>query len=308
MSILIPAFNAAKYLPQCLDSIVSQTYRDLQIVIIDDGSKDTTWSIMQAYARKDSRIEIYHQENQGVAVTRNALLTHIEGGWFLFVDADDWLESNMIEFLVFQASIGGSEIVTCGNAIDDNPVNKQYSVSSYDQVTAIREFLRHKKLRGTLWNKLIQTNLVHNIRFVCDISYGEDALFCWELFQHINSIRMTDCQLYHYRMNQESISHASFGQKKMSSYTVWKRIVDDVNCNWPQFAELACARFCIEMVLLLRDAAQSGYRYDSSIKLLQEVIWRYGYLITKTRLSSIKMRLYGIAGCISYSLLRLLRG
>ena len=100
ISILIPIYNVESYLPQCLDSIVQQTYKNLQIVLIDDGSQDHSLTICHDYATKDNRIEVYSQKNQGVAATRNHLLEKVKGDYVLFVDSDDWIEADMIENLV----------------------------------------------------------------------------------------------------------------------------------------------------------------------------------------------------------------
>ena len=119
ISILIPAYNAAVFLPKCLDSVHNQTYRDLQVVIVDDGSKDNTLELCQSYAKNDNRIEVYHQENQGVASTRNHLLEKVKGDYVLFVDADDWIEPDMVNYMVDKLSSNNHDIVTCGSVVND---------------------------------------------------------------------------------------------------------------------------------------------------------------------------------------------
>ena len=119
VSILIPCYNVKVFFPKCIDSIINQTYRNLQIVLIDDGSEDNTWIVMQAYAAKDDRIEIYHQENQGVASTRNNLLDKVKGDYVLFVDSDDWCELDMVDFLINKAIANDADIVTCSVVKND---------------------------------------------------------------------------------------------------------------------------------------------------------------------------------------------
>ena len=92
ISILIPVYNVEHYISTCLDSILSQTYTNLQIVLFDDGSKDQSFAICKEYTCKNKNIEVYHQDNQGVAVTRNHLLEKVKGDYVLFVDSDDWME------------------------------------------------------------------------------------------------------------------------------------------------------------------------------------------------------------------------
>lgn len=275
VTILIPVYNVEAYLPQCLDSILCQTYRDLQVVLIDDGSKDNTLAVAQEYARKDSRIEVYHQENQGVATTRNNLLKKIKGDYVLFVDSDDWIEPDMVEFLVRKATDNNAEVAMCGMVVNDTPVKKEYTESLLSQEECVRAFLFHNELRGSLCNKLVATSLLHNVWFHCGISYGEDALFCWHFFQNAQRIVMTDRQLYHYRMNDSSISHQSFGDKKLTGHLTWSIITEETSKWWPQFLNIAQARWGMEDMYLLRQAGQSNYKKNDSISQLQQTVKRF---------------------------------
>ena len=275
VTILIPVYNVEAYLPQCLDSILCQTYRDLQVVLIDDGSKDNTLAVAQEYARKDSRIEVYHQENQGVATTRNNLLKKIKGDYVLFVDSDDWIEPDMVEFLVRKATDNNAEVAMCGMVVNDTPVKKEYTESLLSQEECVRAFLFHNELRGSLCNKLVATSLLHNVWFHCGISYGEDALFCWHFFHNAQRIVMTDRQLYHYRMNDSSISHQSFGDKKLTGHLTWSIITEETSKWWPQFLNIAQARWGMEDMYLLRQAGQSNYKKNDSISQLQQTVKRF---------------------------------
>lgn len=306
VSILIPCYNVEAYLPQCLDSIINQTYKDLQIVLVDDGSTDSTLAIAQEYAQKDSRIEVYHQENQGVAAARNVLLSHIKGDYFLFIDSDDWAEPLMVEFLLSRAMAYKAEIVTCDCAINDAAVSDRNDEIIYSQEQAIERFLYHKEFRGMLWNKLIASSILGNSQFRKDISYGEDALFCWGLLKSSNKIIYTDKQLYHYRMNDNSISHHSFGPQKMTAYQVWTKITEDSSTRFPQFAEIGKGHFAVSMTILLRDAVKSHYPYDSNIQDMQVIARNYGHLITKYHLSSWKMRTYAFVAGRCYRILKYL--
>ena len=209
ISILLPIYNTSAYLHQCLDSVLAQTYTKLQVVLVDDGSKDNSLEICMQYADKDTRIEVYHQENQGVSATRNHLLEKVKGDYVLFVDSDDWIEPNMVEFLLEKALTNNAEMVVCGNVINDTAPASEYTEELWSQDKAVMEFLRHVRFNGSLCNKLIKVSLLHNEpRFHLGISYGEDALFCWELLKEAkNGIIVTDKQLYHYRMNAASLSH-----------------------------------------------------------------------------------------------------
>lgn len=293
VSILVPVYNVEAFLPQCLDSLVGQTYPHLQIVLIDDGSTDGSWRVMQEYANRDERIEIYHQENQGVGATRNHLLEKIKGDYVLFVDSDDWVELDMVEFLLGKASENNADVVTCGNVINEAPVAAQYSQKVLSQNEAIERFLYHIEFRGSLWNKLVRTSLLHNCQFHCGISLGEDALFCWHFLQHANNVLFTDRQLYHYRMNESSICHSAFGPKKLSAHYAWEQMCDETAKWWPQYLPIAQARHCIEDVLLLRDAAYSGYKNFDDIHMLKNRVKELLPVLFKVKnITTCKMKCY----------------
>lgn len=288
VSILSPCYNVEKYLPKCLDTIIGQTYSNLQIVLIDDGSKDGTWKIMQKYAAKDSRIEIYHQENQGVATTRNNLLDKVKGDFVLFVDSDDWVELTMVESLLGIQKQSDADIVVCDMVKNDYTSDlSDKSYISYNKEQIVKAFLEHKWLNGSLWNKLVKTSLLHNERFRCGISYGEDALFSWHLLQHVMSVVVCKLQLYHYRMNDASLSHQVWTPEKKGSGTlVWRIITSETQKWYPQYVDIARARWAIEDFWGLYYASLSNYPYDRYIKERQINIKRNLRLIASSGLVS----------------------
>lgn len=306
VSILIPVYNTEEYLPKCLDSIVNQTYSNLQVVIIDDGSKDASLSIAQKYAKQHPYIEVYHQENQGVASTRNNLLDKVKGDYVLFIDSDDWCELDMVEYLVNNATINNTDLIVCGMVVNDALIRMDFQERMLSQEECIKIFLFHQEITGSLCNKFIKKSLLHNLYFQYDISYGEDALFCWSFLQKAKQIMMTNRQLYHYRMNNFSISHKTFGIQKYSAYNVWTNIAQDTLNKWPQFYEFALGHFAVSMTILLRDAAHGSYKKDSKICNMQRVVKKYGFLIRKHKLASVKIWLYSIIAGRFYFILKYL--
>lgn len=273
VSILIPAYSAAAYLPQCLDSILKQTYRDLQVVIVDDGSKDNTLEVCREYAEKDARIEVYHQENQGVAATRNHLLEKVKGDYVLFVDADDWIESDMVEYLMNVAQNHSADFVMCDHVINDAESSREEpNVFELDQEHAIVDFLHHDYFIGALWNKLFKREVTEGIRFNKRIWYGEDALFTWGVLQKTQRVVVSSKQLYHQYMNEESISHQPFGERKLTGHLTWSLITDDVAKRWPQFLRIAQSSFGLQDMYLLRDASCSRYKWNDKIKIIQQTV------------------------------------
>ena len=287
VSILVPVYNASKYLRQCVDSLTGQTYTDLQIVLIDDGSTDDSWELMQEMAQEDPRLEVYSQPNCGVAATRNHLLEKVRGEFVLFVDSDDWIELNTIEVLMQEQQREDFDIV--GYQIYGSINNDE---NHYNQEQIIKLFLEHIAFNGSLCIKLIRSELLQGLFLDENVSYGEDALLVWQVLQRVRRVATLKKHYYHYRYNDDSLSHQHFNGRRCTAYTAWEQICRDTDDAWPQFSQLAHARFACEMAQILRDAVSTGYNDRARICILQEEIRRDGHLIGKTGISSFKMRAF----------------
>ena len=164
----------------------------------------------------------------------------------------------------------------------------------------IKLFLFHNELRGSLCNKLVKTSLLQNLKFDNGISYGEDALFCWRIFLHLKKLVLTNRQLYHYRMNDASISHHSFDDRKFTGHKTWQIITEETSERYPQYLPIAQARYCIEDLFLFRDAAHSQYPFNDKVRVLQSTIIKYRHLLFKMKITSAKIKLYSLFGPYSY--------
>ena len=187
LSIIIPVYNTEKYLPYCLDSILSQDFTDFEVLLIDDGSSDRSGFICDEYAWKDNRFRVFHKENGGVSSARNAGLDNTKGEWVFFMDSDDLLPARALGVLISRADsevdmvYGGIRII---NEINDNAetilVNREGGISIEDALDA---FVYPAKPIGDwhryLFNRFYRTSIIneYNLRFNTDIYYKEDGLF-----------------------------------------------------------------------------------------------------------------------------------
>lgn len=287
VSILVPVYNVADYLTQCVKSLTSQTYTDLQVVLIDDGSTDDSWKIMQELAQEYDRIEIYQQAHCGVASTRNKLLEKARGEYVLFVDSDDWIEPNTIELAIHAFQDSDCDLVTfqmVNSRLEDKGV--------YTREEIIRQFLHHTVFNGSLCNKLMKRDLLSGLRFEESIYYGEDALMVWQMLQRVKKVRVLDDHLYHIGRNLSSLTRQKFNGLKFTAYTAWDSICHDTDEQWPQYSDLAHARFACEMTKILRDAVLGGYDNRSNLGILQWEVRKDMHLIKKTGISTTKMWLF----------------
>ena len=122
VSIIVPVYNTEKFLHRCIDSILTQTYTDFELLLIDDGSKDSSGTICDEYAAKDVRVRVFHKENGGVSSARNMGLDNARGEWITFVDSDDWIDDNYLEALYGACIVSGSDIVFCGFRVVDKKI------------------------------------------------------------------------------------------------------------------------------------------------------------------------------------------
>lgn len=208
ISIIIPVYNASRYLNECIQSVVNQSYKDFECILIDDGSSDGSEIICDQWEHKDSRIKVIHQPNQGVSKARNKGITEAQGEYIAFIDSDDWIDSNYLNTLLQPIEESNVDLVVCG--LQQHYSNEMFKNYSYK--TGIIHIERQDTNAFTDINKkfllfgpviklykrtIIQT---HNIHFPPEYTYGEDLLFNYNYLEYVKAIYIIDQCLYHYRI------------------------------------------------------------------------------------------------------------
>ena len=202
ISVIIPVYNAEKFLHRCIDSILSQTYTDFELLLINDGSFDNSGEICNEYASKDARIKVFHKKNGGVSSARNLGLDNAKGEWITFVDADDWLEitalKKMLETADADLIIGSVKFHPSG--VRGNLLNENKRVARENLNELLINQIDHYSISGP-WAKLYKTIIIenHKIRFDVSLCFGEDSIFVKEYLLHINSIRCINDLCYNYQ-------------------------------------------------------------------------------------------------------------
>lgn len=209
-SILIPAYNAEKYIGRCIESILSQTYTDFEVIIIDDGSYDNTYKLCKQYAEKDPRISIFKQKNIGVASTRNKLIQLAKGEWILFIDADDYIAPQYTEIFKKYISTINSDVYVCDYNITTKTEIKSITYQFQNKEDYLKKLLDWRKINTTLWGKAIRRTLIlqTHIHFNPHFNMGEDFCFMSKLFYYANEITHIPQSLYYFNNeNPQSITH-----------------------------------------------------------------------------------------------------
>lgn len=217
VSIIIPAYNIELYIKECLESIINQTYKNLQIIVINDGSTDKTLDICSNI--RDSRIEIINKKNGGVSSARNAGLKKVSGEYFLFVDGDDVLDTNAVEILVKMIETSKADIAICGHEKFISQYTNDVYMSSNNNIYTSKEYFKAIlafQQNTYAWGTLIKKKYKNIVKFP-ENDYFEDLGTMYKLYEQVKSIVYNPVSLVKYRQNPHSIVH-TYKEKKIIDY------------------------------------------------------------------------------------------
>lgn len=221
ISILIPVYNVESYLRTCLDSVIHQTYPQLEIILVDDGSTDDSAKICDEYAKADPRISVFHKPNEGLLLTRRQLFRYATGKYVLCLDSDDWLELNAVETVVKLAQSSGAQIVYFGHDRVSNdgtvleemqPYAQDGIVFKGDEMQIPRKDLILTGVLGYIWDKLIDRSLISQEDdknpIYQEVTLGEDKIQIYPIFARADSLAYCAQCLHHYRCSSSSITQS----------------------------------------------------------------------------------------------------
>lgn len=217
ISVIVPVYNVAKYLPECLDSILNQTYRELEILVIDDGSTDGSGAICDEYARKDERIRVFHKENGGAASARNLGLREATGEYLAFVDSDDALEPDAYAFMLAQIRKQDADVVQCGYRDWYADGEKDQLIWEQPALLQTQEYLKRYTMDwtcGLLWDKLYRRELFDGVFFE-EGHIIDDEFFTYRGVLNARSVLCVPKIVYHYRRRRSSVMTALSTQKRI---------------------------------------------------------------------------------------------
>jgi glycosyltransferase involved in cell wall biosynthesis len=214
VSVVVPAYNGEKCLGKCLKSILEQTWQSLEVLVVDDGSTDRTGEIAEEAARRDSRVRVIHQRNQGVACARNAALPHCRGTYVRFVDCDDLLPKDSVEILVRKAEENDSDLVLAAYTEVVGNLRHVRNLGSSEETMSCDAFLQplsryaNSFFYGVLWNKLFRTELINRqpVRFVSGLNWGEDFVFVTGYLKEAERVSFTCRPVYDYVRNPQGLT------------------------------------------------------------------------------------------------------
>ena len=208
ISIVIPVYKVEKYLEKCIESVLKQTYTNLQIILVDDGSPDNCGKICDEYAKRDSRIDVIHKVNGGLSEARNVGISKAKGRYIGFVDSDDYIKENMYEILLNLIKKYDADVSICNlyDVIDESEYirNKENGIREYSRLDILKEVLLDKNIQSYAWNKLYKKELFDEVKYPIGKKY-EDIGTTFYIFEKCNKIVVTSEPEYYYLKRSDSL-------------------------------------------------------------------------------------------------------
>lgn len=268
LSIIVPVYNVKPYLKKCVESIINQTYTNLQIILVDDGSTDGSQNICDEFAQKDSRIVVIHKENGGLSTARNMGMDKAKGEYIAFVDSDDWLEPNMYYDLITQLEKHNADIAVCSfyeckddkkNAIGDS---RSVKILNTEDI-----FSNKNQLRFLAWNKIFRKSFVERLRFVPGQVY-EDFHFCRQVFLQTKKLVYLDAPLYNYRVSRPGNTNSSFKPGRMCIFGEFDALINDLAALHYNKARAAMIIYALEFY---RRLYKEACELNASVEIKEKI-------------------------------------
>ena len=223
ISVIVPVYKVEPYLRRCVDSILAQTFTDIEVILVDDGSPDGCPIICDEYTQRDKRVKVIHQKNQGVSAARNAGLDWVfansDSQWISFVDSDDWVHPRFLEHLHRAAVENNVSVSICEYQVEeiftDYKGNIEYLARKYKTIELYSD-QKYNGILGVCWNKLYNKSIIMKKRFSEVLAYSEDVVFENSVLVEVDAIAVLKGKLYYYYMNSESATHQKYTSKEIA--------------------------------------------------------------------------------------------
>lgn len=280
ISVIVPVYKAEPYLTRCVDSIRNQTYTNLEIILVDDGSPDRCGELCDTFAEEDARIRVFHKENGGQSSARNMGLDHMRGEYVAFVDSDDWIEPDTYQHLYALITQYGGQIACCGiqNNYSDGTVtyyNGEYpqnkEVRVYSTIAALGESLRNEKITYSPCDKLYHKEIFASLRMRVGTIY-EDMEIIPKCIERAATIVYDPIPLYHYFMTAESTIRGKFHLNRFAEADVaWEKL-EDYQIRYPELYDKAYGSYisvCLNIIYKSWGEPSCDQRRDLLIQQLR---------------------------------------
>ena len=279
ISVIIPVYEVEKYIEKCLDSVINQTYTNLEIILVEDGSKDNSSKICDEYAKKDKRIQVIHKENAGVSSARNTGLDKANGKYIAFIDSDDYVDKEYIEYLYNEITKNNADISICGTIdIDENEnVCKESKKieKTLNLEETLQELLQEKYYSSVVWAKMYKAELAKKVKFNENLKIAEDFDYLYNIIKNLEKTRVnTTKSLYYYKIRTNSATTNSYNENWGKEIVLSEDVIKDCKTNFEPLVQYAIRRYIrINYTCMMKVLRQN--QDDKIYKKLQENVKKY---------------------------------
>lgn len=266
ISVIVPIYKVERYLDRCVQSIVDQSYKHLEIILVDDGSPDHCPSMCDAWAARDSRIKVIHKENGGLSDARNAGMAIAGGEYIGFIDSDDYIAPAMYQLLLERLQVDGSDISACGvdMVYEDGSAHRMLTPEDscvLSAEAAVEAVVRESWLKQPVWYKLYKAELVRDIRFPVG-KYHEDIFWTWQAVARAQKVSIFDTPCYYYVQRSGSIMAEKYTPRRLDAIEAKQQRLAYLIKEYPRIAEYARKDLAFSCMyhgqLAIRDLDVSG--------------------------------------------------
>lgn len=298
ISVIVPIYNVEKYLARCVDSIVNQTYKNLEIILVDDGSPDLCPQMCDDYAEKESRIKVVHKKNGGLSDARNAGMAVATGEYISFIDSDDYVSDDFIECLLDVMNKENSDIAECSvvKFYEDNRFDEfidDLSVKTYDTQDAMSALIAENPFHQHVWNKLYKTELVKDIPYAVG-KLNEDEFWTYRVFGRANKVARLNKTMYYYFQRNSSIMGVGYNIRRLDALEGKANRQKYIENNFPDLSTQAkidlygSCMFAYQSVLKF----MSGAEKKKALELIRKYRKMYNLSFDEIKLADKSARKY----------------
>lgn len=292
ISVIVPIYNVEKYIKKCVDSIIKQTYKNIEIILVDDGSPDECGKICDEYSIKDSRIIVVHKANGGLSDARNVGIDKANGKYICFIDSDDYIDDNYIELLYNAIKENNVEISQCGiKKITEDEVFIENIGYKENNVKNSKQMLKDLYITNweniVVWNKMYLRELFNDIRFPKG-KIHEDEYTTYKILYKVNNVAIINDFLYNYRQNEKSIMGKTFNIKRLDILEGLKQRIEFFKeSNEEELYELSIALYLQK----IRECYINLKKYMNESKNIEKKLLNEYYLYSKNIFKYKKIRI-----------------
>lgn len=307
ISIIVPVYNVEKYLNKCIESIICQTYTNLQIILVDDGSTDESGKICDEYAKKDERIQVIHQKNGGVSKARNCGLATVKGKFVAFCDADDWIEPDMYEYLRELLGDSKYDIASCGAWMESSDTKTaigyaRKQVLYLDKKDSIVELHARRNMSDWMVTKLFKYSVVKDLLFDESLKVCEDYEYqCKAMEKSMGTVCGTQVK-YHYIQRKESVSNNGYTQEFERGLNIRKDYMERYIQRYPDKKNEIRARYMLEVMGILTAMIKGNNVDKERLKELRKFIRKNLFLYMITKGPELYLKGSAVVICISFNM------